>query len=151
MFTEGTMIRILVLACAASIALNPVRADDNDTVRTCASFKAYREYSLSRWERALIESLKFPVPPVAEGALRDAAAIKLAQPDLASTRLYNTICELADAGSTPAIRYKASMVRLVFDFPQLFEEDRGREYRNDQELFSALADRLHRTTLVMAR
>lgn len=143
------MRRFLLFACAASLALAPVRADD--TVRTCASFKAYREFAFHRWERALIESLRFPVPPVAEGALRDVAAIKLAQPDLSSERLYDTICELAEAGSTPAIRYKATMVRLVFDFPQLFAEEQGREYRNDQEIFTALADRLQRTTLVMAR
>lgn len=143
------MKRFLLLACAASLALSPVRADD--TVRTCASFKAYRDFAFHRWERAIIESLKYPVPPVAESALRDVAAIKLAQPDLTSGQLYDTICELADEGSTPAIRYKASMVRLVFDFPQLFAGERGREYRNDQEIFTALADRLHRTTLVMAR
>jgi hypothetical protein len=149
MFTEGAMIRFLLFACATSLALNPVRADD--TVRTCASFKAYQEYSLPRWEKGLIQSLRFPVSAVAEGALRDVAAIKLAQPDLTSTRLYDTICELADAGSTPAIRYKATLVRLVFDFPQVFEEEQGREYRNDQEIFTAIADRLQRTTLVMVR
>ncbi len=143
------MKRFLLVAFAASLALNPVRADD--TIRTCASFKAYKEFAFHRWERALIESLKYPVPPVAESALRDVAAIKLAQPDLTSGRLYDTICELADAGSTPAIRYKATMVRLIFDYPQLFAEEQGREYMNDQEIFTALADRLHRTTLVMAQ
>ncbi len=143
------MTRLLLFACAASLALTPVRADQSIT--TCASFKTYQEFPFHRWERAFIESLNFPIPPVVESALRDVAAVKLAQPDLTSERVYAKICELADGGATPAVRYKAAMVRLVFDFPQLFAEERGREYRNDQELFTALAFRLHRSTLVMAR
>lgn len=143
------MIRLLWVACAASLALSPVRADED--IRTCASFKTYQDFQFHRWERGFIESLNFPVPPVVESALRDVAAVKLAQPDLTSERVYARICELADGGATPAVRYKAAMVRLVFDFPQIFAEERGREYRNDQELFTALAQCLHRSTLVMAR
>lgn len=143
------MTRLLLIACAASLALTPVRAEES--IKTCASFKAYQQFEFHRWERGFIESLNFPVPPVVESALRDMAAIKLAQPDLTCERVYGRICELADEGATPAVRYKAAMVRMVFDFPQLFAEERGREYRNDQELFTALAQRLHHTTLVMAR
>ena len=146
---EDIMTRLLWLACAASLALTPVRADED--IRTCASFKTYQEFQFHRWERGFVESLNFPVPPVVESALRDVVAVKLAQPDITSGRVYARICELADGGATPAVRYKAAMVRLVFDFPEIFAEERGREYRNDQELFTALADRLHRSTLVMAR
>ena len=143
------MTRFLLVICIASIALISARADD--TVRTCASFQAYQEFPFHRWERGFIESLNYHIPPVVESALRDVAAVKLAQPGLRSERVYEKIGDLADAGATPAIRYKAAMVRLIFDFPQLFAEESGREFRNDQELFTALAYRLHRSTLVMAR
>jgi hypothetical protein len=79
------------------------------------------------------------------------AAVKLAQPWLVSQNVYAKICDLANEGETPAVRYKAALVRFVFDFPQMFERERGREYRNDQELFSAIEARLHSSTLLMSR
>jgi hypothetical protein len=143
------MTRLIIVVCAASLAMCSVRADD--TVRTCATFKTYRDFSFHRFERAFLESLSYPVPPVVESALRDVAAVKLAQPWLISETVYAKICELANEGETPAVRYKAALVRFVFDFPDMFAGERGREYRNDQDLFSAIEARLHGSTLLMAR
>lgn len=143
------MTRLLFVVCAVSLAMGSVRADD--TVRTCATYKTYRDFPFHRFETGYIESLNFPVPTVVESTLRDLAAVKLAQPRLVTRKVYAKICELADEGETPAVRYKAALVRMVFDFPHMFEKERGREFTNDQELFSALQARLHTSTLLMSR
>jgi hypothetical protein len=147
--TEDAMTRLMLAVCAASLAMGSVRADD--TVRTCATYATYRDFSFHRFEDRYIESLNYPVPPVVESALRDVLAVKLAQPRLRCTGVYEKICDLAITGETPAVRYKAALVRFVFDFPQMFEGERGREYTNDQEIFSAIEARLHSSTLVMSR
>lgn len=143
------MTRFMLVVCAASLAMSSVRADD--AVRTCASYRTYKEFSFHRFHRGFEESLSFPVPLVVEGALREVALIKLAQPDLECTGVYEKVCELASSATTPAVRYKASLVRMVFDFPEMFVGERGREYRNDEEIFTALQDRLHRSALVLVR
>jgi hypothetical protein len=111
--------------------------------------KTYREFSFHRFERGFEESLDYPVPVVAEGALREVALIKLAQPHLESERIYTKICELANGATTPAVRYKASLVRFVFDFPELFVAEGMREYRNDEDLFTAIAGRLRQSALTI--
>ena len=143
------MTRLLLVICAASLAMSSVRADD--AVRTCASLKTYREFPFHRFETGYVESLSFPVPAVVESALREVAAIKLAQPWLTSDVVYAKICALANEAETPAVRYKALLVRMVFDFPEMFVEEREREYRNDEEIFTALQDRLRRSALVLVR
>ena len=143
------MTRLIFVVCAAALAMGSVRADD--TVRTCATFTTYRDFSFHRFEKGYLESLNFPVPTVVESTLRDMAAIKLAQPFLTTHRVYEKICDLANEGETPAVRYKAALVRMVFDFPHMFESERGRDFRNDHELFSAIEARLHSSTLLMSR
>lgn len=143
------MKRLMLVVCAASLAISSVRADD--AVRTCASLKTYREFSFHRFQRGFEESLKFPVPMVVEGALREVALIKLAQPDLECTKVYEKVCELAGTATTPAVRYKASLVRMIFDFPEMFTPEGMREYLNDEDLFTALQDRLHSSALVLVR
>jgi hypothetical protein len=143
------MTRLMLVVCAASLALSSVRADE--VVRTCASYKTYKEFSFHRFHRGYEESLDFPVPVVVESTLREVALIKLAQPDLECTKVYEKVCELASIATTPAVRYKASLVRMIFDFPEMFVGERGREYRNDEEVFTALQDRLHSSALVLVR
>jgi hypothetical protein len=143
------MTTLALVFCAASLAIGSVRADD--TVRTCASLKTYREFSFHRFERGYLASLNFPVPAVVESALREMAAIKLAQPDLQCEPVYSKICDLANDAETPAIRYKAALVRLVFDFPKMFAAESMREYLNDEDLFTAIEERLHSSALTLVR
>ncbi len=141
--------RSLVVACALWFVVNVVWADD--PVRTCATLREYQAFDFARYERGYLEALHSPLPAIVECALRDMAAIKLAQPDLTCERTYRRISELAEGGSTPAVRYKAMLVRFIFDFPALFVDDREREFVNDHDLFAAVEARLHRSTLVLTR
>jgi hypothetical protein len=59
------------------------------------------------------------------------------------------VCELARDGNTPAVRYKASLVKLVFENPELFVAEGKAEYRNDEEVFTAIAHRLQETVLAV--
>ena len=135
---------------AASLAASPLWADE--VVRTCATTATYRQFNLPRYERNYLGSLDFPLDAVVESALREVALIKLSQPGVQSPALYDRVCELASGGNTPAVRYKASLVKLVFENPELFVAEGKAEYRNDEEVFTAIAHRLQETVLsVVAR
>jgi hypothetical protein len=129
-----------VVLVAASLAASPLWADE--VVRTCATSVTYRQFNLPRYERNYVGSLHFPLDAIVESALREVALIKLCQPDVQSPALYERVCELARDGNTPAVRYKASLVKLAFENPELFATEGKAEYRNDEEVFTAIARRL---------
>jgi hypothetical protein len=56
---------------------------------------------------------------------------------------------LASEATTPTVRYKATLVKFVFDFPELFTSEGMREYLNDEELFTAIAGRLRQSALTI--
>ncbi len=135
------------LLIAASLAASPLWADE--VMRTCATTATYRQFNLPRYERNFLGSLHFPLDAVVESALREVALIKLAQPDVQSPAIYDRVSELAGTGNTPAVRYKASLVKLVFENPELFVAEGKAEYRNDEEVFTAIAQRLQEVALAV--
>ena len=137
-----------VVLVAASLAAIPLRADEV-VVRTCATTETYRQFNLPRYERNYLGSLTFPMDAVVESALREVLLIKLSQPGVQSSSIYNRVAELASSGHTPAVRYKASLVKLVFENPELFVAEGKAEYRNDEEVFTAIAQRLHESVLAI--
>ena len=132
---------------AVSLTAVPVRADE--VVRTCARMESYRQFKIPRFERAYVESLRFPVPAVVECTLRDVALLKLAQPEMQNDAIYEQVCELARNGKTPAVQYKASLVRIVYENPQMFVEEGKAEYVNDEQVFTAISDRLQKSVLAI--
>lgn len=138
---------ISIVLVAASLAGSPVQKDD--VVRTCATREAYRQFDLARFERNYAGSLRFPVDAVKECALRDLVLIKLAQPEVWSETLYDLVCDLADDGASPGVRYKAALAKLVFEQPEMFTAEGQTEYLNDEEVFAAIAGRLRETVLAI--
>jgi hypothetical protein len=145
--SEGTMRAMTAVLVAVSLTAVPLRADE--VVRTCAKMEAYRQFNIPRFERAQLESLRFRVPAVVECALREVALLKLAQPTTSSSAIYDQVCDLAENGTTPAIQYKASLVRMLYDHPDMFVSEGMREYVNDEEVFTALSDRLQKSVLAI--
>jgi hypothetical protein len=138
---------VAAVLVAVSLTAVPVLADE--VVQSCAKMEIYRQFNLPRFERNYLESLRFPVDAVVESTLREIALIKLAQPGLENPKIYQRVQELADGGNSPAIRYKASLVRCVFDNPDLFVAEGWREYRNDQDVFTAISRRLEMSVLAV--
>jgi hypothetical protein len=132
---------------AASLAASPLWADE--VVRTCATRATYQQFNLPRYERNYLGSLNFPLDAIVESALREVVLIKLSQPEVQTSAIYDKVSELASSGNTPAVRYKASLVKLVFENPDLFVAEGKAEYRNDEEVFTAIAQRLHDTVLAV--
>jgi hypothetical protein len=138
---------IAAVLVAVSLTAVPLLADE--VVQSCAKMEIYRQFNLPRFERHYLESLRFPVDAVVECTLREIALIKLAQPGLENPKIYQRVQELADGGNSPVIRYKASLVRIVFDNPDLFVAEGWREYRNDQDVFTAISRRLEKSVLAV--
>lgn len=132
---------------AVSLTAVPLLADE--VVQSCAKMEVYRQFNLPRYERNYLASLHFPVDAVVESTLREIALLKLAQPGLENPKIYQRVQELADCGNSPAIRYKASLVRCVFDNPDLFIAEGWREYTNDQDVFTAISRRLETSVLAV--
>jgi len=111
--------------------------------------EAYRTFNISRFERAYLESLRFPLPAVVECSLRDVALLILAQPETRNQALYKQVCALAVNGPTPAVQYKASLVKILYENPRMFIEEGKKEYVNDEQVFTALSDRLQKSLLAV--
>ena len=136
---------VLVGACLSLFALSAygqVTATNDDEPCTCAPMILYRQFDIDRWERGYVLCLESPVNGVVESALRQVTLMKLAQPDAACSAITKKVDYLVLWGNTPAIRYKATLARHVFENPRLFSHEAMQEYRIDEEVFSAIARRL---------
>lgn len=107
-----------------------------------ASQDRYAQADLPRLEKAYVGSLEYPVEGIVESALREVARIKITHLDWESPALMERLEAIAREGVTPSIRYKASLVRAVFDTPELFALEGGRDFRTPAELYLAVARRL---------
>ena len=141
------MVQMTAFLMAAALMAGPV--PDRAEIRTCAPLNVYKPMSAARMEYCYKGSLAFPVDGVVESALREIALFKLVHPDAQSRPLYEQVAVLAQEGRSPAIRYKAALVKLVFEHPGLFGADMQRDYLNDEQLFTAISDRLRDSLLAI--
>ena len=98
-------------------------------------------------KRNYLACLKSPNDGVVESSLAYCARIKLSVPWEDLSELKQAIDGLAVGGRTPAIRYKAYLVTLVFDSPGLFTQEAREDFQTSEELFNALSKRLQETLL----
>jgi hypothetical protein len=138
------MVAVLVVASLAA-----AQSQTDESVRTCAKMDQYRRLNMARFEPHYLVSLRHNLDAVTESALREVALIKLAQPGLEIPGVYDQICDLSEGGRSVAIRYKASLVRQVFDSPEMFVAEGWREYRTDEDVFTAISDRLQKSVLAI--
>ena len=102
----------------------------------------YLQVDLRFVETVYLQSLSYLVEGVVENALREVARIKLARVAWESAALREKLDGLSREGITPAIRYKASLVKSLFETPALFAVESGTDFRTPGQLYHALARRL---------
>jgi hypothetical protein len=148
MNTLGVILAAATLVTANSAALDHSTASRDTVFRTCAPMTSYRALNIARFQRAFVISLRHENPGVAESALRNAMLLKLAQPEADLPDIKDEIDELAVKGATPAIRYKAALVKQVYENPTLFIPLAQTDYHTAEEAFTAVAQRLEQSYLV---
>ena len=85
---------------------------------------------------------------IVETALTIVTMIKLDLPSDELPKIRMTIDNLVTSGETPVIRYKAYLASAVFNSPALFKKEGLVNYRDSNELFAALSERLRQTLLI---
>ena len=110
--------------------------------RVFASMGSYQRVDMQRIEKQLLNSLNHPCDAVVESAIGEVARLKVAQLCCTSSAIADRLEELVEEGGTPAIRYKAMLATLVFQNPEMFAAESGRDFVNGEDLFGAIADRL---------
>ena len=76
-----------------------------------------------------------------ENALATVAMIKLDLPADEFPMIQNKIDTIAAHGATPAIQYRASLVKEVFTKTAIFKEEAARHYDTTDAFFGAIAQR----------
>ena len=102
----------------------------------------YVQADLPRLEKAYIYALEFPLEGIVESALREVARVKVANLSWEADDLVERLDEISREGATPSIRYKASLVKAMFETPALFASEAGRDFRTPSQLYHAVARRL---------
>ncbi len=137
---------ILFAATAAG-----TRAQEVETVGTCkeylSSLGSYQGAYMAKAVRNYTRCLESPNAGVVESALAHVGKMILILPDANCKELVKRIDVLMVKGETPAIRYKAYLTRMVYDNPKMFEPEGRMDFKEDDELFSAVARRLQHTLL----
>ena len=142
----------LIIAAGLVLATDPtaraqVALASAEKVRACARLESYQSFNVCRFERHFVNALKHEINGVVESTIREAALIKLAQPDAYCPRIKEELDRLATEGATPAIRFKAWLAVMVYENPDLFVQEGKRQFVSDEEVFTALSDRLKSTLL----
>ncbi len=112
-----------------------------------ASANSYVQANIPALEKYFLASLEYPSDGVVEAALREITRVKLAQPADSSEPLEEKFKELSFEGNTPAIRYKAMLGLQVFENAELFSVLGNREFKTDDEMFTAISRQLEKSLL----
>lgn len=141
-----------VVAVAAALALisaasgwGQMRQADDEC--EYAQREAYLQANLSDAEDAYLRALSHSVEGVVDCALGEIARIKVAQLVWESPALRKKLDELSRKGITLTVRYKASLVKFLFDSPTLFAEESMVDFRTPVQLYRALSRRLEESLL----
>ncbi len=138
---------LLVIAIQAN-AQTRIRGDP--PYKMFAELNSYRNLNFDRASKAYLGSLNYSsCYEIIECGLAHVAMLRLAQPKATSKSLTNKVEELAIRGETLAIRYKAYLTSMVFVHPELFTYEKHGDYKNGDELFTALAQRLQEEALAV--
>jgi len=150
---EGTMKTLYVVYVAAALLAAEARGGDTELVlkdtvlRTCAPVAAYRAMNVIRYQPACVISLRHPIEGVVECALRDAMLLKIARPGVDVPDIKSEIDQLATDGASPVIRYKAWLVKQVYEEPEIFADEAAADFYTAEEAFTAVARKLERRLL----
>jgi hypothetical protein len=138
----------IVLAFVAVVgASGAAQVQDADEDWMYAPQERYVQANLPRLERAYLNALENPIEGIVESVLREVARIKIEHLEWESGELAERLAEIAGEGTTPAIRYKASLVKALFEIPALFALEEGKDFRTPSQLYRAVARRLETNLL----
>lgn len=112
------------------------------SLRTCAPMASYRAFLLRGCEKYYVHSLRHPITGVVESALREFVLLRMTHPDESCAEIREALEELSSRSDAPAVRFKATLARMVDDNPRMFRAEAEREYFTDDEVFTAIARRL---------
>jgi hypothetical protein len=116
--------------------------------RMFAELKSYQELDFISVTKRYLGSLEYrECNEIIECGLAHVAMLILAQPTVTFEPLNEKLDDLAINGETPAIRYKAYLARMVNEQPDLFVYEKYGDYKNGDELFTALGQRLLKEAL----
>jgi len=93
-------------------------------------------------EEAYCASLKSDNEGVKESALAHVAMLKLSTPVAGSREAKERVKEIARTASSSELRYKAFLVAMLLDHPEIFRNVARDGYGTPDELYAALASRL---------
>jgi len=108
---------------------------------------SYKKFCLGAHEKQYLWSLNSDLEVIVEGTLREIARIKLAQPACVSPSIEEKLSDLAIHGMTPAVRYKASLTIMLFEYPEFFTEEADTEFRTSDEMFTAISRKIEKNLL----
>jgi hypothetical protein len=141
MKTQVAVLTVVVLA----VSLGPVgraQAQEAGEEWEFAPHVRYVQADLPRLEKAYIYALEFPLEGIVESTLREVARVKIANLSWEADGLVERLDEISREGATPSVRYKASLVKALFETPALFASETGRDFRTPSQLYHAVAHRL---------
>lgn len=99
-------------------------------------------------EKNFLWALNFDVDGVVEDALKEVAKMKLDFPSYDSRAIRKKVDDLAEHGNSPAIRYRASLTKIVFESPELFKDENLQCCQEGEDFFAGVVRCLERTRFV---
>jgi len=131
----------------AAPATAPFQAEAGPVRNPAVSPALLSTGEITRIERNYLAGLSCPVDGVVESAIAQSVKMRWALPSAGLEDMRTALENLATAGRTPAIRYKAYLAGLVFDSPVIFKSESGKDYAWDEDLFAAISDRAEKALL----
>ena len=142
---------LLLVTASPSLAGGNAAEGTGDSRRTYAQSTSYEKYDVAALEARFLVCLNHEVEGIVLGGLREAACMKIAQPEAEMEVIADRISDLVIDGATPTIRYRAFITGMVMVNPWMFREQAGGEYESDDAFFAALAKRLEESVLAEER
>lgn len=92
-------------------------------------------------------NLRSPIPGIVETTLGHIIWLRLVRPDANLACLQDAISDVAAGGSTPAIRFRASLASMVLYSPSLFTSLMNRSYATANDLFAGVSGKAQETLI----
>lgn len=134
---------VCVLAALMVAGATGMRAQDSGDARPVFSApERYARVGERTIDRAYARLLASGNDGVAESAIAQCVSATMALPEARFNNIRAALGSLAVNGRTASIRYKAYLAGLVLDNPSMVAGTSIGDFRNSQELFTALSGRL---------
>jgi len=148
MKTIAVVLALLSLGAASAYAGGQENGLLDDTEHPGTVSKAVTPVKPELLEKNYLWALGFDVDGVVEDALTEVAKMKLDYPTYDSRVIRKKVEDLAENGASPAIRYRASLTKIVFEYPELFKDDNLQSCREGEEFFAGIVRCLERARFV---